>query len=109
MATLIPALNSCVSRMRPGERRFALRLTEKLEDDYLCWYDIPVGVKARYPDFIILHPRRGLLVLEVKDWPLDSIKSIDKHFVLHVTSNGLKQDKNPLLQARGYRVYASEG
>lgn len=102
MATLIPSLNSCLARMTSGERRFAQRLGDKLEDDYLCWYNAPVGSKALYPDFLILHPRRGLLVLELKDWHLDSIKAIDKHFVLHMTSNGLKQDKNPLLQARWY-------
>lgn len=102
MATLIPALNSCVSRMTSGERRFAHRLVDKLEDDYLCWYNVPVGSKALYPDFIILHPRRGILVLEVKDLSLDSIKSIDKHFVLFLTKNGLKQVVNPLLQARQY-------
>jgi len=102
MATLIPALNSCLRRMTTGEKRVAQRLVEKLEDDYLCWYNVPVGSKALYPDFIILNPRRGLLVLEVKDWRLDSINSIDKYFVLHMTSNGLKQDKNPLMQARGY-------
>jgi hypothetical protein len=38
MATLIPAIGSCVSRMTSGERRFAYRLEDKLEDDYLCWY-----------------------------------------------------------------------
>lgn len=102
MATLIPALNSCVSRMTSGERRFAHRLVDKLEDDYLCWYNVPVGSKALYPDFIVLHPRRGILVLEVKDLSLDSIKSIDKHFVLFLTKNGLKQVVNPLLQARQY-------
>jgi hypothetical protein len=99
MATLILALNSCLGRMTSGERRLAQRLTDKLEDDYLCWYDVPVGSKVLYPDFVILHPRRGLLVLEVKDWRLDSIKSIDKHFALLITPNGMKEVRNPLLQA----------
>lgn len=102
MATLIPSLTSCLGRMTSGEKRFAQRLGDKLEDDYLCWYNAPVGSKALYPDFLILHPLRGLLVLEVKDWHLDSIKNIDKHFVLHMTSTALQQDKNPLLQARWY-------
>jgi superfamily I DNA and RNA helicase len=88
--------------MTSGEKRLAQRLTDKLEEDYTCWYNIPVGTRALYPDFIILNPRRGLLVLEVKDWRIDSITSIDKYFVLHMTSNGPKQDKNPLMQARGY-------
>lgn len=32
-------------RMTPGQRRLAQRLEEKLEDDYLLWYDVPVGKK----------------------------------------------------------------
>ena len=67
MADLIPSLNSCKSRMTRGERRFAERLEAKLESDYLIWYDVPVGRKKRHPDFIVFHPRRGVLVLEVKD------------------------------------------
>ncbi len=56
MATLIPSLNSCLARMTNGEKRFARRLEAKLEDDYLLWYDVPVGPKRLHPDFIILHP-----------------------------------------------------
>ncbi len=61
MATLIPSFNSCSMRMTPGERRLAQRSEEKLEDDYLLWYDVPVGKKQLHPDFIVLHPRPGLI------------------------------------------------
>jgi hypothetical protein len=61
MATLIPALGTCVSRMTSGERRLAERLEQKLDDDYLLWYDVPIGPKQTHPDFVLLHPRRGLL------------------------------------------------
>ncbi|WP_281063817.1 hypothetical protein [Rhodoferax aquaticus] len=33
MATLLPALSACVSRMTSGERRLAERLESKLDDD----------------------------------------------------------------------------
>jgi len=39
MATLIPSLGSCVSRMTSGERRLAERLEAKLDPDYLLWYN----------------------------------------------------------------------
>lgn len=100
MATLILSLNSCLNRMQAGERRFARRLESHLEDDYLCWYEIPVGSRQRYSDFIVLHPGRGILLLEVKDWKLDTISSIDKVSVSILTPNGLKQVANPLEQAR---------
>lgn len=100
MAELIPSLNSCVGRMQAGERRFAERLGSHLEDDYLCWYELPIGKRQRYSDFIILHPNRGLLLLEVKDWKLDTIQSIDHQSVTLLTSNGLKTVGNPLAQVR---------
>ena len=100
MAELIPTLNTCLPKMTAGERRFAQRLENLLEDDYLCWYDIPVGRLRRYPDFIILHPARGLLFLEVKDWKLDTIKNIDAARVELLTPKGIETTSNPIEQVR---------
>ncbi len=100
MAELIPPLSSCTGRMQAGERRFARRLISHLEDDYTCWYDQPVGIRAKYTDFVILHPGRGLLLLEVKDWKLNTIHKINKESIELVTSNGLKTAPNPYAQAR---------
>ncbi len=102
MATLIPTYSACASRMTSGERRFAQRLEAKLEDDYLCWYDVPIGQSMRHPDFIVLHPKRGLLILEVKDWKLDTIQSITKSDATLLTPKGLLHAANPLEQARQY-------
>lgn len=88
--------------MTSGERRFAFRLEEKLEADYLCWYDVSIGEQTKHPDFVIFHPSRGLLVLEVKDWKLDTIQSIDKQNASILTGQGLKHVLNPLVQARQY-------
>ena len=100
MASLIPSINSCVNRMQSAEKRFAWRLGSHLEDDYLCWYELPVGKRQRYSDFIILHPARGLLLLEVKDWKLDTIQKIDKATATIITSQGVKTVSNPLEQVR---------
>ncbi|MGB7934334.1 MAG: 3'-5' exonuclease [Gammaproteobacteria bacterium] len=100
MATLIPSLSSCLSRMQAGERRFARRIETLLEDDYLCWYELPVGKRQRYSDFILLHPHRGLLLLEVKDWKVETIKCIDKVSVSLFTHAGLKNTVNPIEQVR---------
>lgn len=103
MAIVIPPLNDhTVRRMTQGEKRFAQRLKKFLEDDYLVWYDIPVGKERRYPDFIILHPHRGLLFLEVKDWDIKNIQSMTKTQVELHTFEGLKSISNPLHQARQY-------
>jgi len=86
--------------MTPGEKRLARRLESLLEDDYLCWYDIPVGRKNRYPDFIVLHPARGLLFLEVKDWRSERIVKNKKDRVELLTDNGLISVANPIEQVR---------
>ena len=86
--------------MTRGERRLAERLEAKLESDYLVWYDVPVGRKKRHPDFIIFHPRRGVLVLEVKDWKTDTIHSVDRAQTVLVTETGLVHALNPFEQSR---------
>jgi hypothetical protein len=104
VATLIPTRNSCLPRMTGGEKRVSERLEQKLEDDYLLWYDVPVGLKQRHPDFVVFHPRRGLLVLEVKDWKADTIRHADSTQFTLVTDRGLVKENNPLLQARAYAL-----
>ena len=102
MAKLIPVLSSVTSKMTAGERRFAQRLESHMEDDYLCWYGVPVGSRVIHPDFLILNPRRGLLVLEVKDWKADTIRSIDRFSVTLLIDGRQKQTANPLEQAKQY-------
>jgi Nuclease-related domain/UvrD-like helicase C-terminal domain/AAA domain len=100
MATLIPSIGTCVSRMTSGERRLAERLEQKLDDDYLLWYDVPVGPKQSHPDFVILHPRRGLLILETKDWRLDTIKQATRQAWDILVDGHVKVVMSPLAQAR---------
>jgi hypothetical protein len=102
MATLIPSLSTCVSRMTQGERRLAERLEQKLDDDYLVWYDVPVGPKQAHPDFVVLHPRRGLLVLEVKDWRLETIRQVNRQTWEILPGGQPKNVINPIEQARHY-------
>lgn len=102
MATLIPALGSCVSRMTAGERRTAERLEQKLDADYLLWYDVPVGPRQQHPDFVLIHPRRGILILEVKDFRLSSLLHANKQTWDIHGDFGPKTIPNPLEQARQY-------
>ena len=105
MATLIPALGSCVSRMTSGERRTAERLEDKLDADYWLWYDVPVGPKHQHPDFVVMHPRRGILILEVKDFLLgknSTVISANKQTWDIHGDYGPKTIPNPLEQARQY-------
>lgn len=103
MARLINPIDNSSRPATPGERRFERCLKTLLEDDYLCWHDVPIGPKRLHPDFVVLHPRRGLLVLEVKDWKLPALRRIDKHHIDLVLENGAsKRVENPLDQVRQY-------
>jgi hypothetical protein len=104
MATLIPNRSSCLSRMTPGERRFSARLDDKLDDEYLCWYDVPVGPRYRHPDFVVLHPSRGFLVLEVKDWKPDTLVELDRDRAVINTERGRITVPNPQRQSREYAM-----
>ena len=100
MATLIPAIGSCASRMTGGEKRLAERLEQKLEDDYLLWYDVPIGPRHLHPDFVVMHPRRGILILEVKDWSPKTIQHANKQSWQVFIDGMLKTLPNPAEQAR---------
>jgi Nuclease-related domain/AAA domain/UvrD-like helicase C-terminal domain len=102
MATLIPSIGTCISRMTPGERRVAERLEHKLDDDYLLWYDVPMGPKHLHPDFVVMHPRRGILILEVKDWSPKTIQNANKQSWQVFIDGMLKTRPNPAEQARQY-------
>ncbi|NBW48994.1 MAG: DNA helicase II [Betaproteobacteria bacterium] len=89
--------------MTTGERRLAERLEAKLDDDYRLWYDVPMGPRNTHPDFCVLHPRRGILVLEVKDWKVGStIMRANKQDWEIMGDSGPKTVINPLEQARQY-------
>jgi hypothetical protein len=100
MAILIPALGSCAGRMTAGERRLAERLEQKLESDYLLWWDVPIGPKQTRPDFVVLHPHRGALILETKDWRLDTIRSATRERFEILAEGQPKVVTSPLQQAR---------
>lgn len=87
-------------RMTSGEKRLAERLEQKLDADYLLWYDVPVGPKQSHPDFVILHPRRGLLILETKDWKLETIQRARKDLWNIAPDGRPKSVISPLVQAR---------
>lgn len=88
--------------MTSGERRTAERLEQKLDDDYLLWYDVAVGPRHQHPDFVVMHPRRGILILEVKDFRLSTLIQANKQtWDIHGEA-GPKTIPNPLEQARQY-------
>jgi hypothetical protein len=100
LASLIPSIGTS-SFDSTGERRLAERLEQKLDADYLLWHNVPIGPKQTHPDFVVLHPRHGLLVLETKDWRLQTVQKATRQYWEILDNSGqYKTVINPLAQAR---------
>jgi Nuclease-related domain/AAA domain/UvrD-like helicase C-terminal domain len=91
-------------RCNGGERRVLHQLRRCLEDDHLVWHDVPLGPRARQPDFVVLSPRQGVLLLEVKDWRRATLGQATRHQVELHTERGTVVEANPLRQARDYAL-----
>lgn len=101
MAYMIPeTLNSLEATT--GETALFKLFQNKLSDDVYVWFNIPI--KQRFADFVVLDPKFGLLILEVKDWQLSQIKEINPNYVVIETPKGQKSCTNPLNQARNYAL-----
>jgi hypothetical protein len=88
-----------------GERRLAQILKRSLDDDCWIWYNVPMGKKRLHPDFVILHPSRGLLFLEVKDWKPERLKRLTKTEATLLTEEGeTRVVDHPLQQVRKYAL-----
>lgn len=101
MATLIPSLGAARFDAR-GELRLAERLKDFLEDNAWVWHNLSVGPFGKHPDFVVLHPQQGIVVLEVKDWRLETIVKASRQGVELLTDQGVVGKENPFEQVRGY-------
>jgi Nuclease-related domain/UvrD-like helicase C-terminal domain/AAA domain len=104
MAIFPQGLTRVDKRCNPGERRVLNQLKRCLEDDYIVWHDIPIGPQARQPDFVILSPRWGILLLEVKDWKRQNLVAANRDQVELKTEHGFVTDGNPMRQVRDYTM-----
>lgn len=102
MAIFPQGLTHIDQRCNPGERRVLHQLKRCLGDDYLVWHNVPLGPRARQPDFVVLSPRQGILLLEVKDWKRGTLVAANRDAVELDTPRGRVTEANPLRQARDY-------
>lgn len=100
MAIVIP---SPAPYTTPGEKRVG-RLLSRLPEDWIVYYEPKIRRMSAHlhPDFVILAPAHGLLVLEVKDWSLWSICSINPHKFILRKGDQLYKHTSPLEQVTGY-------
>ncbi|MBI5716219.1 MAG: NERD domain-containing protein [Burkholderiales bacterium] len=104
MAIFPQGLTNVDQRCNAGERRVLQALKRHLEDDCLVWHNVPIGPRARQPDFVVLSPRQGVLLLEVKDWRRTTLAAATRDRVELSTARGPVTEANPLRQARDYAL-----
>ena len=104
MALFPQGLSLIDARCNAGERRVLHQLKRCLEDDYIVWHDITLGPRARQPDFVILSPRWGILLLEVKDWRRSTLGPGTRDAIELNTPRGKVTVAHPLRQARDYAM-----
>ncbi len=98
MAEMIP--DRLPSGASAGEKK-VFALLQQLPDDVIVYYE-PV-VADRYPDFIVIIPSIGLLVIEVKGWYPNAIERADNAEVV-ISARGQREVcKHPVRQARDYK------
>src|SRR6516165_11808147 len=85
MAEMIP--DRLPSGASAGEKK-VFALLQQLPDDVIVYYE-PV-VANRYPDFIVIMPSVGLLVIEVKGWYPNTIERADNAEVV-VNARGQRE------------------
>lgn len=102
MAITIPS--SIPNKASAGEKKLFTVLAKKLPDTFRVWYE--PFVNERRPDFIILGPEFGLLVIEVKGWYGSQIlkANADSFEVLprNQDINTPQLHQSPLRQGRNY-------
>jgi hypothetical protein len=97
MAEMIP--DRLPSGASAGEKR-VFEVLQRLPDNCIVYYE-PV-VSERYPDFIVIIPEVGLLIIEVKGWYPAHIESGDSNQI-KITSRGrTESQRHPIRQARDY-------
>jgi hypothetical protein len=97
MAQMIP--ERLPSRASRGEERL-FDVLKRLPDNCIVYYE-PI-VTDRYPDFVVIIPALGVLVIEVKGWYLGWIDDADEERVSVREDGGPVRKDHPTQQARQY-------
>ena len=99
MAEMIP--DQLPHRASKGEERL-FNILKRLLDNYIVYYE-PI-VENRYPDFVIICPDMGLMIIEVKGWYPKEIIAANHNSVLIKGQQGEVRYNHPVRQARDYML-----
>jgi hypothetical protein len=97
MAILIP--ESLPSDASAGERA-VFELLAKLDDDCIVYYE--AMLRTGRPDFVVIMPRVGVLIIEVKGGYASQIREIGNERIIWNRDGDDRPEEHPLKQARCY-------
>lgn len=102
MAQMVP--DKIPDKASQGEQQLFATLRDRLPEDYIVWYEPTIN--RLLPDFLVLGPAFGLLILEVKGWYAGNIELASHDFFqIRRERNGrakLESQSNPLKQGHRY-------
>lgn len=100
MALMIP--KTLPDTANDAERYVFNALRQHLPVDCVVWYELPLVRQGRsvLPDFVVVGPHLGLVVIEVKGWTIDQIAQADKRRFTLLRRRQSEEKPNPLFQAR---------
>lgn len=93
MATIIGNLRPDATK---GEQA-VFGLLNRLPNSYLVWPEL--NIHDKYPDFVVVHPRLGVAVLEVKDW-VEIVEANAETFIVRTRQGDERAETNPLRSVR---------
>jgi UvrD-like helicase C-terminal domain/AAA domain/Nuclease-related domain len=98
MAQMIP--NDPGDGSTDGEK-LVFNILRRLPDDVIVYFE--PYIDDLYPDFVVILPSLGVLLIEVKDWSMPHIAGANPHFV-NVRFNGkVTSYAHPTRQVRTYK------
>lgn len=98
MAEMIP--DRLPKRSSAGEKKL-FAILQRLPEDVIVYYE-PL-VDDCYPDFVVIAPTLGLLIIEVRGWRIGDILSVNPEKVLIKEFGKEVQRDHPVPQAKSYR------
>ncbi len=97
MAEMIP--DRLPSGSSAGEKK-VFDILQNLPDSCIVYYE-PI-IEYRYPDFVVICPDLGVLIIEVKGWYPKHIVGGDMDYITIKDRGRESREKHPLRQARDY-------
>lgn len=88
------------NKLWDGERKIVSYLDSYLSEDWEIY--VQPFLNGSRPDVVILNPKIGIMIIEVKDWELENY-FFEKEQLYVNTIKGNKYKENPINQARHYR------